>query len=338
VRRLAAQDSSIDLISMDVVWTAEFAGAKWIVPWPRAIAAKAAQGVVPALLATGRYKGRMYAGPLDAATQLLWYRKDLVPKPPTTWSEMIQMTRSLPAGQRAIEVQAAKYEGLTVWFNSLLASAGGRIVTKSGKVSLARQPTQQAMQVMHDVAQAPGADPSISNNLEDDGRLAFQAGRAAFMVNYPFVDPAIKAGNPAVYKNMGVALWPRVDPNQPAHVTLGGFNLGVGAFSNHKSVDFQAAQCLQQPAQQITYAKGDGLAPITESLYQDPRVRKAFPYADLLLHTLQEGSTRPVTPAYNDVSLAVQDTLHPPGSINPRSDVSTLRSRVDDALNSRGLL
>src|SRR5690348_8637916 len=89
VRRLAAKDSSIDIISMDVVWTAEFAEAKWVVPWPRDIAAKVAEGVIPAVLATGRYKGRMYAGPLDAATQLLWYRKDLVPTPPTTWAEMI---------------------------------------------------------------------------------------------------------------------------------------------------------------------------------------------------------------------------------------------------------
>jgi multiple sugar transport system substrate-binding protein len=338
VRRLAAKDSSIDIISMDVVWTAEFAEAKWVVPWPHDIAAKVADGVIPAVLATGRYKGRMYAGPLDAATQLLWYRKDLVPTPPTTWAEMIRMTASLPSGERAIEVQAAKYEGLTVWFNSLLASAGGQILTKSGKVSLATQPTRDAMQVMRDVARAPGSDPSISNNLEDDGRLAFQAGRAAFMVNYPFVDPAIKAGNPKIYANMGVALWPRVDPNQPAHVSLGGFNLGVGAYSNHKSVDFAAAQCLQEPAQQVTYAKGDGLAPISQALYQDPRIRKAFPYADLLLQTLQEGSTRPVSPAYNDISLAVQDTLHPPGSISPRGDLSTLRSRVDDAINSRGLL
>lgn len=338
VRRLAAKDSSIDLISMDVVWTAEFAEAKWVEPWPRDVASKVSEGVIPAVLATGRYKGRMYAGPLDAATQLLWYRKDLVPTPPTTWSQMIQMTQSLPSGKRAIEVQAAKYEGLTVWFNSLLASAGGRILTKSGKVSLAKQPTQAAMQVMRDVAHAPGSDPSISNNFEDDGRLAFQSGRAAFMVNYPFVDPAIKAGNPSVYKNMGVALWPRVDPNEPAHVSLGGFNLGVGAYSDHKSVDFEAAQCLEQPDQQVTYAKGDGLAPISQALYQDPRIVKAFPYADLLLQTLQQGSTRPVSPAYNDISLAVQDTLHPPGSVNPRSDVSTLRSRVDDAINSRGLL
>ena len=36
VRRLAAKDSSIDIAGMDVVWTAEFAGAGWIKPWPAA--------------------------------------------------------------------------------------------------------------------------------------------------------------------------------------------------------------------------------------------------------------------------------------------------------------
>src|SRR5215218_8378180 len=33
VRRLAAKDSSIDLMAMDVIWTAEFAGAGWIKSW-----------------------------------------------------------------------------------------------------------------------------------------------------------------------------------------------------------------------------------------------------------------------------------------------------------------
>ena len=34
VRRLAANDSSIDILAMDVDWTAEFANAKWIQPVP----------------------------------------------------------------------------------------------------------------------------------------------------------------------------------------------------------------------------------------------------------------------------------------------------------------
>jgi multiple sugar transport system substrate-binding protein len=338
VRRLAAEDSDIDLISMDVIWTAEFGGAKWIVPWPRAIAAKAAQGVIPAVLQTGRYKNRMYAGPLNTGSQLLWYRKDLVPNPPTTWDEMIKMADALPAGKNFIEVQGARYEGLSVWFNSLLESAGGRILTKSGAVSLARAPTQKALQVMRDVAHSKAADPSLSNSQEPDGELTFQNGKAAFMVNYPFVYVAIQKGNKDVFKNLGVALFPRVDPDRPARVTLGGYNLGVSRFSNHRQADFEAAQCLEQPENQIRYAVGDGLPPISESLYQDPKVVKTFPYANLLLQTFQAGSTRPVSPAYNDISLAIQGTIHPPASISPSSGVSSLRSRVDDAVNSRGLL
>ena len=33
VRRLGAEDDSIDIIGMDVIWTAEFANAGWIEPW-----------------------------------------------------------------------------------------------------------------------------------------------------------------------------------------------------------------------------------------------------------------------------------------------------------------
>src|ERR1700691_6788645 len=33
VQRLAAGDSSIDILAMDVDWTAEFASAGWIRPW-----------------------------------------------------------------------------------------------------------------------------------------------------------------------------------------------------------------------------------------------------------------------------------------------------------------
>ncbi len=40
VRRLAANDSSIDILAMDVDWTAEFATAKWLKPVPANLAAQ----------------------------------------------------------------------------------------------------------------------------------------------------------------------------------------------------------------------------------------------------------------------------------------------------------
>ncbi len=86
VRRLAAKDSSIDILAMDVDWTAEFATAKWIRPWPAALAAQETKGDLPGPIATATWQGKLFAGPINSNTQLLWYRKDLVPKPPKTWT------------------------------------------------------------------------------------------------------------------------------------------------------------------------------------------------------------------------------------------------------------
>ena len=130
VRRLAAKDPDIDIIGMDVIWTAEFAEAEWIKEVTGANRTKAERGVLPGPLETAKYKGRLWTVPFTSNTQLLWYRKDLVKQVPTTWDEMIDQAERL---KTTIQVQAARYEGLVVWFNSLVASAGGEIVDAAGK-------------------------------------------------------------------------------------------------------------------------------------------------------------------------------------------------------------
>src|SRR5260221_3563410 len=87
VRRLAAHDNTIDILGLDVTWEAEFAEAGWIVPWTGANRAAAENGTIKQALNTAIWKGKLYAVPDNTNTQLLWYRSDLVPKPPTTWAE-----------------------------------------------------------------------------------------------------------------------------------------------------------------------------------------------------------------------------------------------------------
>jgi hypothetical protein len=45
-----------------------------------------------------------------------------------------------------------------------------------------------------------------------------------------------------------------------------------------------------------------------------------------------------VSPAYNDLSLAVQDIIVPFGHINPQKDAKRLRSLVKEALKSEAVL
>lgn len=334
-RRLAAGDSSIDLIGMDVIWTAEFAEAGWILPWPDTLAATAMAGRFPATIRTARYKNRLRASPFTTNVQLLWYRTDRVPAPPRTWDEMIDRAEALGA---RIQVQGERYEGLTVFFASLLASAGGRILEDGERVALEPEPTRQVLTLMQRLAASPAADPALSTAREDQARLAFEAGGSAFMVNYPFVWPSARRNAPEIAAHMGWARWPAVTPNRPSRVALGGTHLAVAAHSRHPDPAFRAATCLAGEDSQRLAAERGGLPPTLEPLYDEAGIRRAFPFADLLRETLRDAVERPQTPLYNDVSLAIGRTLHPLKSIEPHRDAERLRAAVERALRSEGLL
>jgi multiple sugar transport system substrate-binding protein len=339
VRRLAAKDSAIDLMTLDVVWTAEFGEAGWVKEWTGQNKAAASNGVLPGPLKTATWHGKLYAAPFNSNTQLLWYRKDLVKTPPTTWSQMIQMASKLPRTQNKIEVQGAQYEGYMVWFNSLVHSAGGTILTPDGKNVALGPPAMKAVQVIDDLAHSPAADPSISNEMEDQARLAFESGKAAFELNYPFVYPSAKSDVPKIFKNMGYALWPGVNPGQAGKgVSIGGSNLGVGAYTKHPAQAFAAAICLRNEKNQIRNAVLGGLPPVTGSLYDNPQLAKAYPFHQLIKQELAEASVRPQTPLYSDVSLAIVKTLSPPGSTNPATAVKKLSSEIKSALGGKALL
>ena len=212
-RRITGNDRTLDLMALDVVWTAEFAEAGWALPLSDdpagAAEADAAADTLPGPLATARWQGKLFAAPVTTNTQLLWYRPDLVAPPPPTWDQMIaDATRLHAEGKPSwIAVQAKQYEGLVVWFNTLLESAGGRVLSEDGKtVTLVDTPehraaTVKALQIIKSVATAPGADPSVTQTDEGTARLALEAGNAALEVNWPFVfasmlENAVKGGVP----------------------------------------------------------------------------------------------------------------------------------------------
>lgn len=337
VRRLAARDPAIDIIGMDVIWTAEFAQAGWILPWPETTAVNATQDMLPAAVASASYRDRLWALPFTSNAQLLWYRKDLIETPPATWDEMIERAESF-AIPGALQVQGERYEGLTVFFVSLLASAGGSVLASDGNsVSLERQATRKTLSLLRRIAASPAADPGLAVSREDQNRLAFETGKPVFMVNYSFVWPSARQNAPDIAKNMAWARWPSVMDGQPSRVTIGGINLAVGAYNRHPQLAFEAIACLCSKRNQKLAARKGGLPPTLRALYSTPEVRQRFPMADTLLETLLAAVQRPQTPVYNDISLAISRTLHPLADIDPETDGQRLRQAVQRALRSEGL-
>jgi multiple sugar transport system substrate-binding protein len=337
-RRLAAEDSNIDIVALDVIFTAEFAEAGWILPLPDNVASEAREGTIRSTLETGTYEDRLYAAPYTSNTQLLWYRRDRVQQPPKTWDELLQQADEI-GEPGTIQVQGSNAEGLVVWFNSLLTSAGGEIVDDRGELSLEPEPTRAALDVMASVARSPAADPSLPTQAEDQNRLAFETGRPTFMVNYPFIFPSARENAPDVAEQIGAARYPDVAGGGPSSPPLGGLNLAVAGFTEHREEAFDALSCLRQPDNQLLATELGGLPPTDERLFDSEVVRKAYPgFADLMLESIESAKPRPATPAYSDVALAIRTVLHPPGDIDPEQDVEELRDTVQQALNSEGLL
>jgi multiple sugar transport system substrate-binding protein len=341
VRRLGAEDPSIDIVGMDVIWTGEFANAGWVEEWTGPLKGQVTEAVFPNVIETASYEGKLYAAPFNTNTQLLWYRKDLVKQPPKTWDEMIEMAEGLKEAG-TIQVQANRYEGFMVLANALIESAGTEMLSGPEAVKLEQGPTEKALEVLGKLARGKAAPPTLSTSDEDSARLAFEAGESAFMTNYTFAYASAQGEAPDIGKVMGYARFPQVDPNTPSKPPLGGFNLAVSAFSENKDVAFEAAACLAGKESQKTAVELDGLPPSRSDLYTDKAVTKAYPgFAQLVKESIEGSGPRPTTPAYQDVSLAVQRSLHPPDKIDP-ADVESvfdeLKSNLEDAVKREGLL
>ncbi len=341
VRRLGAEDPSIDIVGMDVIWTGEFANAGWVEEWKGQLKEQVSESVFANVIETASFENKLYAAPFNTNTQLLWYRKDLVPKPPKTWDEMIDQAEGLKEAG-SIQVQANRYEGFMVWANALIESAGTEILSGPEEVDLGQGPTEDALAVMGRLARGSAAPPSLSTSDEDSARLGFEAGESAFMTNYTFAYASAQTEAPEIGKEMGFARFPEVVAGTPSKPPLGGFNLAVSSYSDNEDVAFDAATCLAGKASQLTAVELDGLPPSRSDLYTDKAVTKAYPgFAGLVKESIEGAGPRPTTPAYQDVSLAIQRSLHPPDEIDPEDTEPTydeLKSNLEDAVKREGLL
>jgi multiple sugar transport system substrate-binding protein len=386
-RRLTGHDRTLDVMALDVVWTAEFAEAGWVLPLsddPAGRAeADATVDTLPGPLATARWKHKLYAAPITTNTQLLWYRADLVNQPPQNWNEMVaEATRLHAAGRPSwIAVQANEGEGLVVWFNTLLVSGGGQVLSEDGShVTLTDTPehraaTVNALRILKAVADAPGADPSITRSDAATARLAVEQGQAALEVNWPFVlasmlQNAVKGGvnflplsqNPqlagsineigtfvpndeqfriayaASQKVFGFAPYPGVAPGQPAKVTIGGANLAVASTTRHRAEAFEAVRCLRSLQNQKYVSLDGGLPAVRTSLYADPQFQAKYPMYTVIRQQLTDAAVRPVTPVYQAMAIRLAATLSPITQIDPDRTADELTKQVQKAIDGKGLL
>lgn len=296
-----------DVVSVDVVWTAEFAAKQFLQPLTGDYALDQSK-ILPSVLETGKYANVQYAAPTSTDSQLLYYRKDLLgDRPvPKTWEEMFALCPvAKEAGVDCYAGQFAKYEGLTVNFNEAVTSAGGTVVDDKGKPTLDTPEAEAGLQALVDNFKNGNIPKGAVAFQEQQGLNAFEQGKLMFLNNWPYMVADIANSDQAkdIRDDYAIA-------GYPGKSAVGGHNLAISAFSDHKQTALDFIKFIQSPEVQQLNIEKSSLAPVLASSYADATLTEQYPYLTTLKASLDNAASRPISPYYQGVTQAIQNNVY----------------------------
>ena len=312
---LRARGNSIDVMSMDIIWPPQFGASGWTFPidgkWP----ASERQNYLPGPVAGCTYNGKIWAAPFRTDAGLIYYRTDLVPTPPSTWDDLTnsaQQALSSGAVKYGYVWQGAQYEGLVCDFVEVVYGYGGSILDPNNPKTVTTTSPQTVQGLTQMVSWVGGISPqAVTTYKEEDARTTFQNGDAAFMRNWPYAYAhGQNASESKIVGKFDVHTMLYGGSNTTGHSSLGGWQLGINAFSSKTDAAWQFVHyMMQEPAQKEAAIKAS-LTVTLQSIYDDADVLKANPFFAKLKPVFQTAQPRPVTPKYPDVTLAIQQQVH----------------------------
>jgi len=315
VTNLQAHSSVYDVMSLDVIWTAEFASSGWITPISSRLF-KLSQFLRPAV-ATATYQGRLYAVPFTSNATLLYYRTDILKEagvaPPTTWAQLAYLARTVAPryGMAGYGSQFQAYEGLTVNFAEAVQSAGGSILSAGGNTVTVDSPqATQALQFLVSGLRQGWIPKATLDWNEEASRQAFEAGKLLFLSNWPYVYGEASEHVPGnmVAGKFGVTTLPGL--HGPGISTLGGANLAISAYSQHQVTALAFIKFLTSMSSERQVLLSSALPPVWTALYSEPSLIKQFPFLPVLKTAILTARPRPALINYNQFSLAISSAVH----------------------------
>ena len=355
LRRLAAEDESMDIISIDPPYMPELANAGFLRPFTDEETEEFSEGVLRGPLEQASFEDTMFSAPFYGNTQLLWYKKSVAEEAgldldrPVTWDQVIDAAEQTGT---TVDVQGRRNESLMVWVNALVESAGGTILSEESEgveadevaATIDSRAGAEAARIMNAIASTNVAPPALSTAGEEESRAAFQAENGGFMVNWPYVwaafDTAIEDGAlPEDFKDdIAWARYPQVLEGEESATPLGGIGLSIGAYTRYPDAAVEAIRCLRSPESQKEYMLTAGDPGASEEIYDDPEIQEKFPMYEAIEEGLTDAAPRPISPYYGDVTGAIQDGFHPPVSLSPERTPEATARLIEGVLSNEQLL
>jgi trehalose/maltose transport system substrate-binding protein len=247
--------SGYDIVYCDVVWVPKFAAAGWLLDLTDRLSAADRDDFLQADLEGGTYNGRLYRIPAFTDAGLLYYRSDLVRRPPETFQDVVNAASQLTNADRTGYLwQGKQYEGLVTNYLEVLWGYGGEWITLDRRVLLE---SEEALEALKFLKSSLGtiSPPGVTTYTEEETRNLFQNGRSIFMRNWFYVWALVDQPNSKLKGK--VAFVPMVHgPRGTPAATLGGWGFAVSRFSPSPNAAWDFVEFATRPEQlQQLYSK-----------------------------------------------------------------------------------
>jgi trehalose/maltose transport system substrate-binding protein len=322
-QQFASGSPDIDVFQLDTAWGGML--ENHLIDLTPYISKEDQANYYPSLIQNNTVHGKLVAMPWYVDIGLLFYRKDLLEKyghsVPKTWDELEKVAQDIQDKERAsgndkiwgFVFSGKAFEGLTCNVSEWVSSyQGGGIIDAQGKVIINNA---SAAKILNKVASWVGkiVPQGALNYAEEDSRGVFQSGNAVFIRHWPYVITLAQSEESPIANKVEIAPLPKGDEDGTSSGTLGGWQLGVSKYSKHPELAADLVKFLTSKQELKDRAIRGGYYPPRMDLYQDPDIKNALPYADLIFKALATAVARPSSQTglkYNQVSSAVWNTAH----------------------------
>jgi multiple sugar transport system substrate-binding protein len=304
-QRFISGSSTPDVITADVTYPATFARAGWIQNLAKFN--PATTSFFAGQMASGEYKGGVYAIPWFINAEGLYYRTDLIKTPPTTVSALVADAKAAMKKDKSLKEGLAfegdKYEGAVTAFQSF----GGQL-SLSDLNNINTPANVAALKLMSDAINTDHIAPqAVTSWQEGQVQAAWQSGQTPFALNWPYLFQLSEAKGSNLAGKTGWIPFPSASGGTP-QASLGGDDLVINAKSTHQAAAWKLIQFLTSPSVQITRAINAGDPPSVQSAYTSALFSKA-PYYQQEKVVFKYATPRPVTPVYTQISSQLQTMI-----------------------------
>ena len=277
--------SSFDIVYCDVIWVAKFAAAGWLRDLTHRLSQEDREDFLATELKAGSYKGRLYRIPAFTDAGLLYYRKDLVPVPPRTFGELVDLSRKNQTKERwGFLWQGKQYEGLITAFLEVLWGFGGDwIDPETLRVHIDGPEAVEALRFLRSTIDTI-SPPGVTGYIEEDTRLLFQSGRAVFLRNWPYMWTLMQRSKAPVFDKVAYTTMVHA-PGRSGAATLGGWGFAVSSYCRNPGGAWKFVEFITRREQLSRVQSSMGRIPSRRSLMPEEfipiagnaRMRPAIP-------------------------------------------------------------